>query len=348
MLNQYETSPKALFNWFILVFFCTAWSCSNNSSSSQKPPYSFSPFEFLAAAPDPNEFLCAQANAPDTAEDKIFIDCLLEGESYVQSPTPPKDEIKIVAYNVERGYKVAQQLVELKKLQADIILLSEVDRGCSRTGGAALAQTYAKELQMNYVYAVEFVELTKQSDGSRKAQCEHGNAILSRYPIGNVEQIRHAAQESWFDAGQSRLGGRIAIAADIQIGEQYVRVYSVHFESNIPEEPRNAQAREIAEHGLRSPLLVVVGGDFNSGYLGLELQWGAEVDETARQFTTLGYHDAHADLSFESRITAPSSEFILDLLMSHPGKLSNPGVGSRELWDGLSDHRPVWATLTLP
>ena len=337
---------KLLSGFFTLLFCIGHFSCTPQSETSD-PPYQFKPFPFLEAPPNTNERLCLEAAQPDLAEDTIFIDCAIEGESYIETTPQDKNDLLVVAYNIERGFKAEEQLDALETIAPDILLLSEVDRGCDRTNNHQVAQIYAKKLKMSYVYAVEFVELTRHEDGTHTSDCEHGNAILSHYPIGNVQQIRHATQESWFEAGESRLGGRIAIAADIQVGTEYVRVYAVHFESNIPEEPRNAQALEIAEDGLNYPIPVVVGGDFNSGYLSLELELGGELDQTARQFTELGYYDAHQRLPLEERITAPTQEFILDLLMSHPQELANPGVGAGEIWDGLSDHRPVWGTLKL-
>src|SRR6185295_978707 len=114
---------------------------------------------------------------------------------------------------------------------------SEVDRGCQRTQFRNVARDYARALGYFYVYATEFVELP----GDRGATgpydpplCEHGNAIVSRYPLGNVRAIRHAAQRSWYtppefpDPDEPRLGGRIAITADARIGDRLVRLYSLH------------------------------------------------------------------------------------------------------------------------
>ena len=54
--------------------------------------------------------------------------------------------------------------------------------------------------------------------------------------------------------GQPRLGGRVALAADVRVGERMIRVYSVHFESGhlghrsgSPDAYREAQARELIE-----------------------------------------------------------------------------------------------------
>ena len=217
----------------------------------------------------------------------------------------------------------------------------------ARTGKKHLARYYAEQLQMNYIFVVEFVELNQQTNGSHLAECEHGNAILSRFPLGNAKALRHPHQVAWFDKDEPRLGGRVALSADVQIGDSVLHLYSVHFESSISENPRDTQARQIAEAGLKKPFPVIVGGDFNSGLLAIELKFGGEIDQTARQFTALDYVDAHHSLPPLDRITEPEHSFILDLLMSRPGSLHSPRVGAPEVWDGLSDHRPIWATCTL-
>jgi hypothetical protein len=50
---------------------------------------------------------------------------------------PPRgDTIKLLQWNIERGYKLAGIIEELKSIDADIIALQEVDVGCERSGGA--------------------------------------------------------------------------------------------------------------------------------------------------------------------------------------------------------------------
>ena len=176
----------------------------------------------------------------------------------------------------------------------------------------------------------------------------YGNAILSRFPLGNVELIRHREQVSWFDADESRLGGRVAVKADVLVGNKQIRLYSVHFESAISEDPRYHQAREIAEDGLTHPGVALAGGDFNSGYLSLELENGGEWDLTAEQFLTLDYVDAHANLPLAERITAPDNGFILDLIMASEDIFIDAGICNVEACVGLSDHYPVWAVIELP
>lgn len=313
----------------------------------------FHEYEWLTSAPDVNERLCKEAADPEGAEDKIFIDCRLEGESFLTEQVPPKDEIIVMAYNIERGYHADEQLDRLLNDPAiptpDVLLLIESDRGCSRTQKRHITRDYAMALSMNYVYAVEFTELAREGGpgGTIEGSCEHGNAILSHYPIGNVRAMRHQDQRQWYDTSEPRLGGRVAVVADIKIGERYRRFYAIHFESDISQEMRTLQAIETAEDGLASPIPVVIGGDYNSGLYAVDLRYGTDSDTVIDAMIERGYQDTHAPLDAVARVTSPESGFVLDLLFANGDFMHAPGVCPKASCEGLSDHLPVWATMRL-
>ncbi len=299
--------------------------------------------------------LCAEAADPENAPDTIYIDCAMEGENYVETPHAPKDNLLVVAYNMERGYKVDEIIQQFQSgsevAGPDVILVSEADRGCSRTGRRYILQDIAKALKMYFVYGVEFIELPREegSGGQITAMCEHGNGILSRYPLGNVRLIRHQTNVDWSgDAGEPRLGGRMAITADVKVGERYLGLSAIHFESSLSDEPRHAQALEMIADIRERPVPVVIGGDFNSGFYKVDLQYGTDTDQVIRPFLDAGFFDAHQSLPVEERTTAPHSGFLLDLMLCNADVFSDPGIGSRENFAELSDHLPVWATVTVP
>lgn len=39
-------------------------------------------------------------------------------------------------WNIERGYKLPEIIAELRKINADVIALQEIDVGCERSGNA--------------------------------------------------------------------------------------------------------------------------------------------------------------------------------------------------------------------
>ena len=75
----------------------------------------------------------------------------------------------------------------------------------------------ARALRMDYVYGVEFVELLQDRG-------EHGNAVLSRFPIMDARVERLTDFEKWYEEeNQLRLGGRMVIRADVQGSAEVLR-----------------------------------------------------------------------------------------------------------------------------
>jgi endonuclease/exonuclease/phosphatase family metal-dependent hydrolase len=313
-----------------------------------------------------------QADEPDPGRDRLCagrqgstrLDCRVEGADFTAAPAPLTDELVICAYNVERGLRLDEQLAafanDAEMPTPDVLLISEADRGCTRSGDRNVAREYARALGMYYVYGVEFIELPRVvgPSGRIRTRCEHGNAIVSRYPLGNVRAIRHERTRSWnspvqrlLRVGQPRFGGRVAVTADVRVGERLLRVYSVHFESgHLRFGPRRrdgyrrAQAGELVddvaglEHG------VVIGGDMNVvGFLDSLGDRGAPEPTTAA-LAEAGFDDAHATLAPSERITTDDG-LVIDVIVGRGVRFVESGVGRRDTWGGLSDHLPVWTRL---
>ncbi len=317
-------------------------------------------FPWQQEEPDPiRDRLCMDSSGPSR------LDCRIEGANFARQSAAAKDEIVVCTYNVERGLRLDDQLRAFAGDSGmpapDVLLINEADRGCTRSGDRNVAREYAREIGMCYVYGVEFVELPRcWPGGSVRRRCEHGNAILSRFPLGNVRLIRHQRTRSWnstvqriLHVGQPRLGGRVALAADVRIGERMLRVYSVHFESGrrghgsrAPDAYREAQARELIEDASELHGGVVIGGDMNvSRYLGLRGEDGSR-EPTTSALVGAGYEDAHAALARGERVTTDSGVAV-DLIFGRGVRFTGAGVGPREVWGGLSDHLPVWASVSL-
>lgn len=308
-----------------------------------------------------------QAAERDPRRDRLCIgnpagiDCRIEGASFISEPAPPRDEIVVCAYNVERGLRLDDQLAAFRAGRGlprpDVLLLSEADRGCTRSGYRNVAREYARALGMCYVYGAEFVELPRfwGPGGAVRRPCEHGNAIVSRYPLGNVRLIRHSHARSWnswwqrlLRVGEPRLGGRMAMAADVRIGERLLRLYSVHFESGRADQYREPQVQELIADAADVQHGVMIGGDMNVGrYLGLRHFPGEpEPESVTEALFAAGYADAHAALPREQRATTDSGVAI-DLVFGKGMGFAGAGIGLRDDWGGLSDHLPVWVRVRL-
>jgi endonuclease/exonuclease/phosphatase family metal-dependent hydrolase len=181
----------------------------------------------------------------------------------VRAARDPED-LKIVTWNIERGTAYDSILNVLRGLNADIVLLQEVDRSCRRTGYRDVSRELAEALRMNWVASGEFQEIG-EGGGGRSAIT--GQAILSKFPITNAEALRFAAQDRWrwsINPVQPRRGGRIALKAETA----GMLIYDTHIESGDNELLQRRQIEEIIADQSNSPVRrapVLIGGDFNNG-----------------------------------------------------------------------------------
>ncbi len=189
-----------------------------------------------------------------------------------QSRPDPRDSVRVVSWNIERGLQFSAILDFLRKAEADLILLQEVDHNVRRTQHRNVASELARSLRLNYVFGREFEEL---GAGSESAPAYHGLATLSRWPLSNGRIIRFQRQSNfwqprWFvpQIGilQRRLGGRIALVTEALIYSKRLVTYNLHLESKGSDILRVQQLRETLEDAGRhnQSSLVIVGGDFNT------------------------------------------------------------------------------------
>jgi endonuclease/exonuclease/phosphatase family metal-dependent hydrolase len=183
----------------------------------------------------------------------------------------PCNSVRIIDWNVDRGLKLSAIIDFLSDTNGDIFLLQEVDINAHRTHRVNVAQEIARKLRLNYVFGREFVELTQ---GMKANPAYHGQATLSRWRISNPRVI-HFQQQSefwkprWFkprlQTFQERLGGRIALAAEINIAGVSILTYNLHLESRANDELRLAQLdevlRDVSTHSSKCRL--ILAGDLN-------------------------------------------------------------------------------------
>jgi len=167
--------------------------------------------------------------------------------------------VQVVTWNIERGTAYDAILAELQRLDADVMLLQEVDWNCRRTQYRHVARDLATALDMNWVAAGEFQEIGEGRDG---APALTGQAILSRFPIEAADALRFAAQDRWrwsINPVQPRRGGRIALTARTA----GLLLYNTHIESGGNHSIKRRQMAEILAHQSRmtdaTPVLIEIG-----------------------------------------------------------------------------------------
>lgn len=184
------------------------------------------------------------------------------------APAPEKTpgELGILVFNMERGVCLAELGDFLETCpQArpfDVILANELDDGCVRSGGRDTTRELAERLGMNYVFGLEFIELVNGED----PKGFHGNAILSRWPIKRAKIVRLPEQYNWYFDRQRRIGGRLAILAELEVGGRSVGVGTIHLENRTHGPGRQAQLETVlrAAEAMFPGMPVALGGDLNT------------------------------------------------------------------------------------
>lgn len=346
----------------LLVTLCAA--------CSPEPPIPFERFEGIAVSPDvTTDRLCEETSSfTDPDAEKADITCAFEGGQFADT-SEPKDALVVMTWNVERNYRLDEQIALLTDPPdgvplPDVLLGSEFDRGCERSGEVNGAFELAQAAGYDYVFGVEFVEGVRPLSAAHEQlthPCEHGQAILSRYPIGNVTLFRHpySGNDVWDSPTEPRIGTRADLEADILVGDRVVHVVSVHYDDQpfgAEAAARLEQAIGTADNGLEPEIPTVVGGDMNTAFYFTDLSPEASSAPAAKAFWDRGWVDTHDGQP--DRITVPFrlSEgsdpipAVVDLLWvreDESAASTDPSWCPLKVCGSLSDHLPVWITYDL-
>jgi endonuclease/exonuclease/phosphatase family metal-dependent hydrolase len=193
-------------------------------------------------------------------------------------PAPPRGSLesaRIAFWNAEELKYLPPSTALLRRSGADAFLLCEIDLGMARSGNRHTMADVARGLNAGYAYAVEFVELglgdareQKWHAGERNTTGLHGAGLVSARPLERPELVRLEKSGRWFDGafGEPRVGSRIAVMAELALGNATVLLVSVHYESHTGPSDRLAQTRTLLDAiDRRAPRMpALIGGDFNT------------------------------------------------------------------------------------
>jgi endonuclease/exonuclease/phosphatase family metal-dependent hydrolase len=257
----------------------------------------------------------------------------------------PPSALRVVDWNIDRGQRLPAIIDFLAALDPDILILQEADLNARRTHRLNVAEEIARKLEMNYAFGREFEELVQGSKGS---PAYHGQATLSKWPISNPRIIRfsrqsHFWQPRWFlpriEPFQERLGGRIALVAEINVNGCKLLTYNLHLESRGNDDLRLSQIDEVLSDVARQDreCPIVVAGDFNLD---------ASKDAAALALSSNGFQNA---MVVPVTPTTPSRgvfepgrridwAFVRGSMRASAGRVHNQAKAS--------DHYPISFTLT--
>ena len=245
------------------------------------------------------------------------------GEELYDNSIPLKvsGDVRVMQYNIHFGvgvdnrYDIDRLVKAIKKVNADIIILNEVDKHYSdRSNYMDMAEYIAGELKMNYVYDSSIRNPATTASGGNLR--EVGNAIITRYDISMIGTKFYSIGDTW---------PRVITKASLTLetGKKLVVAVS-HF--GLTQEGRIVQSKEALEwlkEDMDTPLLFC--GDFNAIpdsqeiqyiYASLHESFGGKKNvytfSTAKPASQIDYIFANDKVTFKQNATVIQSKTASD------------------------------------
>ncbi len=208
-------------------------------------------------------------------------------------PTPAPQHLNVVDWNIDRGTQLDRIAAAMEAQQPGLMILQEVDLNARRSNRVDVAHELAKRLSLNYVFAPEFQEL---GQGSSDDPAYHGQAILTSLPVRSTRILRFQNQSGFWKPHryvpswglfQRRLGGRLALIAELEFNGRPLVVYNLHLESRRAGRIKLAQLDEVLADARRYPenSAIVIAGDLNTKYR-------HSMRDIVQELTQSGYENA--------------------------------------------------------
>lgn len=198
------------------------------------------------------------------------LDSIWSGSHGAPLTTQPA-QIRVITWNIERGLQFDGVSKFLESAKADLLLLQESDVNARRSGNRRVHEELARRLGLQYAFAPEFEELGQRVASTPAWQ---GQAVLTNARVTSASPIRfHQQSDFWsprwylpnWSLFQRRVGGRVALAAEIAYPSMPAVVFNVHLESRGPESLRMSQMNEVLQRAAAYPQdrLIILAGDLN-------------------------------------------------------------------------------------
>ena len=280
----------------------------------------------------------------------------------ISSPAEPErafnQRLKIVCFNIAHGRgqatsnwaqtgtakrkRITQIAQLLRELDADVVVLNEVDFDSMWSGGLNQAEQLAGLAEYPFRVEQRNLDFHIGAGGFR-----FGNVIMSRFPIADASAVDYPSYRGWEDwlAGRKR-----GVIAKIELSPaQFVRVAAVHL-SHRSEDVRVQSVDQLLDFGTQEPgTPLILAGDFNSTPTGFPRSRKTEAGGNAmdRLFAN-GWESRPTQLPDETQLTFSTMDpgSVIDWIAIQSGQLSFEQYRVHKTI--LSDHRPVVATLAWP
>ena len=238
------------------------------------------------------------------------------------------DPLRVVTYNTEYGQDpeglAAAILGDPNLASAGVFMFQEEEWHPEE--GESRAAKLAGLLGLGYIY----VPARAKNGGT------HGLALMSAFPIDNLEKMQLPRASNGVP--------RIALAADVHVGDKVLHLIDIHLETRLNPQERVAQLRPAV---LDAPDDVLVAGDFNTNWV----TWAGSVPVLADERDQAPIIDSYmAALGFDapSADSGPTEhafglEFKLDSIYTRGLDVTFGGV----IRTGPSDHWPMYIDVRL-
>lgn len=231
--------------------------------------------------------------------------------------------LKIMSYNIHIGQNAAgiDQLKNIagfiKKSNADLVGLQEVDSVCNRSGNIDQMKFLAEQTGMHYAYVRHFA-----FDGG-----SYGLGMLSRYPLMDIKNDRISLTSEG-----KKIDTRALLSATIFSGKKQVTFATVHLDYR-DANSRVIQSAELVQLFSGSTSPVILTGDFNAR-------------PGTKEITNL--ESVFKDTTPRSALTYPVVNPLnkIDYIMVDKRHLAKV-VKQKVFPVNYSDHLPVMATVKL-
>lgn len=279
-----------------------------------------------------------------------------------EAPTPGAQPFyRIAAWNVRRGLDfegVLHQLrTEVALARADVLLLTETDKGMARSGNRDVALELGRDLGMHVAFVPCYFNLSKGTGAERDAEGEnarglHGNAILSRYPLSQFRVHALPNGKDKLSGPEKRLGQQRGLTACVELPGLPLAVTCVHLDALASRRHRRLQMEKVLAEtaDLRGPHLI--GGDWNTTTHDCQSGTAAVLDFVGSLLTggierSLRGHHLHPERDRERPLFEALRRAGYEWKSCNVPAVPTWHFDLTESYDGIDDWLPRWAPATL-
>lgn len=246
-----------------------------------------------------------------------------------------KESLRVVSYNVHFGKntkEIAKVFTHDGNLsKADIILFQEIE--FHQAEKIARAEVIAKHLGFNFAY---------EPARKLKGEATHGLATLSRWPIKNAKTIRLPKNKIFFKTQQ-----RIALITKISVKGKQIIICNIHLDTRLNPNKRIIQLNACLKRLKPLGHNIIIAGDFNTipfrsvGGL-FPVLYSNQSKHLHNHMLKNGFKYFCEPFSY----TMKRGPLRMRLDHIYSSNLPILGCGVEEKIK-VSDHKPIWADLSL-